>query len=74
MKFETCGRHTAAVCILVAVSSVTFMIATPVSAASSGLDQECVMSLAETADDSTTLAEIRSRCKPGCKSQRIRAV
>jgi len=33
-----------------------------VVAASSGLDQACVMKLAETADDATTLAEIRKQC------------
>ena len=36
--------------------------APPVCAAPPVLDQACVMGLAETADDATTLAEIRERC------------
>ncbi len=36
--------------------------ASPLAAAPSGLDQACVMRLAETADDATTLAELRKQC------------
>ncbi len=40
------------------------MVAGPILAADSGLDQACVLRLAETADDAMTLAEIRMQCTP----------
>jgi phospholipase A1 len=57
------GRHTAAVFIVTAAFATTAMVAvTPVFADSAELDRDCVMELAETADDSMTLAEIRNQC------------
>ncbi len=40
------------------------MVAGSVLAADAGLDQACVLRLAETADDTMTLAEIRTQCSP----------
>jgi phospholipase A1 len=61
MKLDFCGRHTAAVFYFAAVFSLPVSIA-PAVAASADLDHECVMKLAETAEGSMTLAEIRKQC------------
>jgi len=63
MKPDNCGRHTAAVFFLAAVLSLPVSVP-PALAASADLDQECVLNLAETAEDSMTLAEIRRQCTP----------
>jgi phospholipase A1 len=63
MKTHFRGRQTAAAFswlppAILALSTV----ASPACAAPPGLDQACVMRLAETADGATTLAEIRKQC------------
>ena len=57
------GRQTAAVYIVAATfTAVSTLIVTPLFAAPAELDHECVMELANTAEDSMTLAEIRTQC------------
>jgi phospholipase A1 len=63
MKPDFCGRRAAAVFFWAAVFSLPASM-TPALAASADLDQECVMNLAETAEGSMTLAEIREQCTP----------
>ena len=58
MISESGGRKVAALVGLFGL----LMVAAPVLAADAGLDQACVLRLAETADDAMTLAEIRMQC------------
>jgi phospholipase A1 len=65
MNVNLYGRQTAAVYFVTAAfSAVSIMAVTSVFAAPAGLDRDCVMELAESADDSMTLAEIRTQCTP----------
>jgi phospholipase A1 len=63
MKSDRHGRRPAAVFFLAATFFLPVFVA-PALAAYAELNRECVMNLAETADDSMTLAEIREQCRP----------
>jgi phospholipase A1 len=63
MKPDYCGRHTVAVFFLAALLPQPASVASAF-AASAELDQQCVMNLAETAEGSMTLAQIRRQCTP----------
>ena len=54
----------AGACLRAAFLAGLLAMAGAVHAAESGLDQACVIRLAETADDAMTLAEIRRQCTP----------